>query len=117
MIRRPPRSTLFPYTTLFRSHLFGTVGEVTKEQLEDERYRGVDLGDRVGQSGIEYQYDRFLRGKNGASRVQVDALGKLKGELSVARPVQGRQLRLSVDLEVQEVGQQALGTARGAFAV
>src|SRR5256885_11712325 len=26
MIRRPPRSTLFPYTTLFRSHAFGTLG-------------------------------------------------------------------------------------------
>ena len=35
------------------AHLFGTVGEVNKEQLEDERYRGVDMGDRVGQSGIE----------------------------------------------------------------
>ena len=49
------------------AHLFGTVGEITKEQLKDERYRGVGLGDRVGQSGIESQYDRFLRGKNGAS--------------------------------------------------
>src|SRR3712207_8401547 len=27
MIRRPPRSTLFPYTTLFRSHLWRSVGE------------------------------------------------------------------------------------------
>ncbi|MDQ3587974.1 MAG: penicillin-binding protein 2 [Actinomycetota bacterium] len=99
------------------AHLFGTVGEITKEQLDDQRYRGVGLGDRVGQSGIEYQYDRFLRGKNGASRVQVDALGSLKGELSVKRPVQGRQLRLSVDLGVQKVGQQALGGAKGAFAV
>jgi penicillin-binding protein 2 len=100
-------------------HLFGTVGEVTKEQLKDERYRGVDLGDRVGQSGIEYQYDRFLRGRNGASRVQVDALGKLKGELAVRQPKQGRQLRLSVDMDVQEAGQQALagGTGRGAFVV
>src|SRR3712207_8174651 len=26
MIRRPPRSTLFPYTTLFRSHVHGRVG-------------------------------------------------------------------------------------------
>ena len=51
----------YPHHTI-GAHLFGTVGEVTKEQLEDERYRGVDLGDRVGQSGIEYQYDRFLRG-------------------------------------------------------
>jgi penicillin-binding protein 2 len=99
------------------AHLFGTVGEITKEQLKDQRYRGVGLGDRVGQSGIEYQYDRFLRGKNGASRVQVDALGNLKGELSVKRPVQGRQLRLSVDLGVQRVGQQALSGTKGAFAV
>ena len=99
------------------AHLFGTVGEVTKEQLEDERYRGVALGDRVGQSGIEYSYDRFLRGENGASRVQVDALGTLQGELSVKAPKQGRQLRLSVDLDVQRTAQQALGGAKAAFVV
>ena len=101
------------------AHLFGTVGEVTKEQLEDERYRGVAIGDRVGQSGIEYQYDRFLRGRNGASRVQVDALGNLNRELSVRKPQPGRQLRLSIDLDVQRAGQQALatGTGRGAFVV
>jgi penicillin-binding protein 2 len=101
------------------AHLFGTVGEVSGKQLKDPRYRGVAMGDRVGQSGIEQQYDRFLRGRNGASRVQVDALGNLKGELSVKRPQQGRQLRLSVDLGVQKAGQQALagGTGRGAFVV
>jgi penicillin-binding protein 2 len=101
------------------AHLFGTVGEVTKEELKDPRYRGVALGDRVGQQGIESQYDRFLRGKNGASRVQVDASGNLKGELAVRQPQQGRQLRLSIDLDVQRMGQQALagGTGRGAFVV
>ena len=101
------------------AHLFGTVGEVTQEQLDDQRYRGVDIGDRVGQSGIEYEYDRFLRGRNGASRVQVDALGNLNRELSVEQPEQGRQLRLSIDLDVQRAGQQALagGTGRGAFVV
>src|SRR5918998_1967477 len=87
------------------AHLFGTVGEITKEQQNDIRYRGVELGDRVGQQGIEAQYDRFLRGRNGASRVQVDALGNLRGQLGVRRPQQGRQLRLSVDLDVQRVGQ------------
>jgi penicillin-binding protein 2 len=101
------------------AHLFGTVGEVTKEELKDPRYRGVSLGDRVGQAGIESQYDRYLRGKNGASRVQVDASGNLRGELSVRQPQQGRQLRLSIDLDVQKAGQEALagGTGRGAFVV
>jgi penicillin-binding protein 2 len=101
------------------AHLFGTVGEVTSEQLDSERYRGVEMGDRVGQSGIEGEYDRFLRGKNGATRVQVDAIGNLSRELATRQPQQGRQLRLSVDLDVQRVGQEALasGTGAGAFAV
>jgi len=97
------------------AHLFGTVGELNKEQRKDQRYRGVALGDRVGQSGIESQYDRFLRGKNGGNRVQVDALGTLRRGLGVTRPQQGRQLRLSVDLDVQRAGQKALGGAKGAF--
>ncbi|MGI8945498.1 MAG: penicillin-binding protein 2 [Thermoleophilaceae bacterium] len=97
------------------AHLFGTVGELNKEQSEDERYRGVALGDRVGQSGIESEYDRFLRGKNGGNRVQVDARGRLRRGLGVTEPRQGRQLRLSVDLDVQRAGQKALGGAKGAF--
>jgi penicillin-binding protein 2 len=108
----------YPYHTI-GAHLFGTVGEVTKEEMKDPRYRGVNLGDRVGQSGIEQQYDRFLRGKDGASKVQVDALGRLKRELTLVQPQQGNQLRLSIDIGVQRAGQAALagGTGKGAFVV
>ena len=77
----------------------------------------MTLGDRVGQSGIEYSYDRFLRGKNGANRLQVDALGTLEGELAQRQPVQGRDLRLTVDLDVQAAGQSALAGTKGAFVV
>ena len=103
----------YPYHTI-GGHLFGTIGEVTEEQLKDGRYTGVALGDRVGQSGIEYTYDRYLRGRNGASRVQVDAHGRPKGELAVKDPTAGKQLRLSIDLGVQRAGQQALGELRQA---
>jgi len=99
------------------AHLFGTVGEVTEKQLDDSRYRGVSLGDRVGQSGIEYSYDRFLRGENGKKRVQVDAMGVKTRDLRETESRQGRNLRLSIDLDVQRVGQEALGSSRGAFVV
>jgi penicillin-binding protein 2 len=101
------------------AHLFGQVGEVNEKQLKDQRYNGVDLGDRVGQAGIEAEYDRFLRGRNGAARVEVDALGNLTKTLKRINTQQGSQLRLSVDLDVQRVAQQALagGTGKGAFAV
>jgi penicillin-binding protein 2 len=100
------------------AHLFGTVGEVTKEQLDEQDYSGAEMGDRVGQSGVEATYDRYLRGRNGATRVQVDAMGTLTGSLSAKQPRAGRQLRLGVDLDVQRTGQQALGQGRrGAFVV
>src|SRR3712207_8689710 len=38
MIRRPPRSTLFPYTTLFRSALVVRVGFGAGEDVADGRY-------------------------------------------------------------------------------
>jgi penicillin-binding protein 2 len=107
---------LYPHGDI-GAHLFGYVSEVTEEQLGDERYRGVEQGQRVGQSGIEYSYDRFLRGENGARRLQVDALGQLRRQLNQREPRQGRQLRLSLDLETQEAGQRALGGSKGAFVV
>jgi penicillin-binding protein 2 len=101
------------------AHIFGQVGEVNPQQLKDQRYAGVSMGDRIGQAGIEAEYDRFLRGEDGAARVEVDALGKLTRTLDRKQPRQGKQLRLSLDLNVQRVAQQALagGTGKGAFAV
>jgi penicillin-binding protein 2 len=97
------------------AHLFGTVGPVTAKQLKQKRYRGVDMSSRVGQSGIEYSYDRYLRGLPGADRVQVDAMGTPQGDLTNREPKPGRQLRLSVDYGVQKAGQEALVGWRGAF--
>jgi penicillin-binding protein 2 len=101
------------------AHIFGHVGEVSPEELKDPRFSGVAMGDRVGQDGIEAEYDRFLRGINGAAKVEVDALGNLTRTLRREQPKQGQQLRLSLDLNVQRVAQQALagGTGKGAFAV
>src|SRR3954454_20722415 len=97
--------------------MFRTVGPVTAQQLKQKSYRGVEMSDRVGQSGIEYAYDRYLRGVDGADRVQVDALGTLRGELTKRQPKPGRQLRLSVDYSVQKEGGNALAATgrRGAF--
>ncbi|HEX8075753.1 MAG TPA: penicillin-binding protein 2 [Thermoleophilaceae bacterium] len=97
------------------AHLFGTVGEVTAPELKHKRYRGVKQGDRVGQSGVEYAYDRYLRGRDGANRVQVDARGEYRARLVSKAPEAGRQLRLSVDYDVQRTGQAAIAGDEAAF--
>jgi penicillin-binding protein 2 len=101
------------------AHLFGYVGEVSEEELEDPGYSEVKMGDRVGKAGVELEYDQFLRGRSGATVVQVDALGNLRRKLRDELPGRGSQLRLSLDLDVQQAGQDALaaGTGKGAFAV
>jgi penicillin-binding protein 2 len=90
------------------AHLLGIVGQVSPRQLKRPAYRGVAPGDVVGQSGVEYSYDRFLRGTAGSQRIQVDALGRPRGMLG-SRPARaGDNLRLTLDSGLQEVGEQAL---------
>ena len=90
------------------AHLFGNVGEVTAQQLKEPRYAGLQQGDRVGQSGIEYEYDRFLRGKPGTDRIQVDALGRPTEQLP-GKPAQaGDDVRLTIDSGLQAYGESAL---------
>jgi penicillin-binding protein 2 len=99
------------------AQIVGYVGQVSEEALKRKLYPDVRQGDRVGIAGIESSYDRFLRGRDGVSRVQVDSLGRPHGELASRHPVPGRNLKLSLDLNVQKAGQLALGRAKAAFAV
>jgi penicillin-binding protein 2 len=93
------------------AQLFGTVGPINGKEIREARYRGVSQNAIVGQSGLEWYYDRYLRGRDGADRVQVDALGRFKGYLTQNRPVAGHTLKLSVDLGLQRAGEQALSAA------
>jgi penicillin-binding protein 2 len=90
------------------AHLFGNVGEVTAEQLKERRYAGLHPGDQVGQSGVEYEYDRYLRGRPGTDRVQVDALGRPTGQLRSVPAEPGDDVRLTVDSNLQATGEGAL---------
>ena len=93
------------------AQLFGTVGPITKAELSQSHYRGVSQNSIVGQSGLEWYYDRYLRGVDGAERVQVNSLGHFTGYLRQTKPKAGHTLKLSLDLGLQKAGQQALAQA------
>ena len=97
----------YPRTTL-AAQMLGTVGEIQLKQLGWKHFRGVKQGTVVGQGGLEYQYDRYLRGTDGSREIQVDALGNPKGELREVAPKAGQRLKLSLDLALQREGQDAL---------
>jgi len=99
------------YPEGFRAaHLLGSVGEVTAEDLEDPAGQGLEPGDALGKAGIEQTYDETLRGDNGLTRIQVDSLGRIKGELQSEIPEPGDSLRLTIDPDVQAAGEAALSS-------
>jgi penicillin-binding protein 2 len=102
-VRRYPHGTL-------AAHLFGNVGEVDPGELKEPRYKGLEAGDTIGKDGVEYSYDEVLRGRAGATRIQVDSLGRPTpgGQLSVVEPAPGNNLRLTIDSGLQEAGDAAL---------
>jgi len=102
----------YPHTTM-AAQLLGTVGQIDRDELKLKRFKGVKQGTIIGQSGIEWEYDRYLRGRDGAQLLQVDSMGGFKGELRRRQPVPGSNLKLSLDLNLQKAGQQAVATAGG----
>jgi penicillin-binding protein 2 len=102
----------YPHKEL-AAQIFGTVGEISPGEIKESRFRGIKQGTIVGKGGLEYTYDRYLRGKAGATRIQVDAFGRPKGNFPERLPVQGKQLKLSLDLDLQRAGQEAMSEAGG----
>jgi penicillin-binding protein 2 len=90
------------------AHLLGLVGQISPHQLKGPAYRGLKPGDIIGQAGVEYTYDRFLRGTAGSQRIQVDALGRPRGTLGNLPAQAGDNLRLTLDAGLQGVGEAAL---------
>ena len=99
----------YPDGTL-AAHLLGNVGEISEKQLKEPRYKGLQPGDEIGQEGVEDTYDKYLRGRPGLTRIQVDALGEPtpNGRLVSKPPAPGDNLKLSIEKEVQEAGEAGL---------
>ena len=91
--------------------LFGTIGPISPRELHQRRFRGLPQNSIVGQSGLEWFYNRYLQGKDGADRVQVDSLGRFRGYLTQGKPTAGHSLKLSLDVNLQRAAQDALQQA------
>ncbi|HWF35580.1 MAG TPA: penicillin-binding protein 2 [Solirubrobacteraceae bacterium] len=115
--------TSYPGSTL-AAQVLGTVGPVTKAELGQSQFRGLPQSSVVGQTGLEYYYDRYLRGVDGAEQVEVDSVGNPIRVLPQKPAIAGNTLKTSLDLGLQKIGQASLaqsisgntpGGAGGAF--
>jgi len=99
----------------FMAHLVGYVGEVTEDMLNQPQFELYNPGDVVGVSGVEKEYNSVLMGKNGSRRAIVNSHGREMGRLDETPAEPGKQLKLTVDLDLQIAAEQALEGKNGAI--
>jgi penicillin-binding protein 2 len=108
----------YPFGEL-ASHVIGYIGRINDRDVEriddwDEtaNYKGSDY---IGKVGLELSYERELHGTTGVEEVEVDAGGRAVRTLSRTPPISGNNLRLSLDIKLQQATEAAFGDRRGAL--
>ena len=99
----------------FMAHVIGYVGQVSDEMLQQPQWELYNPGDIVGMSGLEAYYNDILMGKNGSRQVLVNSRGKEVGTLKDVPAVPGKQLRTTIDLDLQIAAEEALEGRPGAI--
>jgi penicillin-binding protein 2 len=90
------------------AHLIGYLSEITENELNSDPYKGYYAGEDVGKFGIEKAFEKYLHGRRGGRQVEVDAVGRRMRLLDEALPIPGRNLWLTVDIELQKTAEACL---------
>lgn len=103
----------YPYGDLL-SHVIGYVGRINEQEtteIDEANYRGTL---HIGKVGLERRYESILHGTVGYQNVEANAHGRVLRVLDRQAPVDGANLQLYLDLDLQRAALEALGDQRGA---
>lgn len=99
------------------ANIIGYLGSISKQELETADkaiYRGGDL---IGKKGLEKLREEDLRGEKGHSYSEVDAKGFEQQLLKTVEPLPGRQLRLTLDVDLQQIAESYMAAGEKSGAV
>ena len=106
----------YPNGTL-AAHALGYTQPVTESEFEFLAEKGYKIRDRIGRTGVEAAYERHLRGKWGGQMLEVNAMGEVQRNLGDRPSQAGKDLVLTLDLDLQRVAEQALADKPGGAVV
>lgn len=105
------------YAASMAAHILGDVGEVNEKELEEDEY--YQSGDMIGKLGVERSYEKHLRGEKGMRIMLRDVHGRNKGHYQDGQydktPIPGRNVTLSIDMELQALAERLLEGKLGAI--
>lgn len=97
------------------AHVVGYVGRIDEHDqatIDMANYRGTN---HIGKGGVERAYEHLLHGRVGYEQVEVNAQGRILRVLDRTPPKPGQNLRLTLDISLQEAATQALDGWNGAI--
>ena len=98
------------------AHVLGYTSGITEEEYTQLQPKGYRIQDRVGRSGVEKQFEGHLRGEWGGQQVEVNAAGQVQRIIGEKFAMAGQDLRLTLDLALQQAAERALdGVRKGAI--
>ena len=101
-------SSVRQYATSYAAHILGTVGRISDEKEMVALGDGYNWDDWVGKSGVEAAFETYLKGTDGKRVVSTNSEGKITGEYYEVEPEPGATVELTIDLELQQVVEDAL---------
>lgn len=105
----------YPFGSL-GSHVLGYTSPITAEEYDRLEAKGYRMQDRIGRSGIENAFESHLRGEWGGQQLEVNAAGQVQRVLGDKQAKPGKDLMLTLDLELQKTAEKALaGVRKGAI--
>lgn len=96
------------------AHLLGYMGEINEAELKRPEYKDYRQGEFVGKVGVERRYEAHLRGVHGQKHIEVDAAGREVNFLKEIPPIPGKDLYLTIDLDLQLVAEEVMKDKAGA---
>ncbi len=102
----------YPYKTL-AAHALGYTSPVTNLEFNILSKKGYRLNDLIGRTGVEHAYEDYLRGQWGGEMIEVDAAGNYQKSLGVRPSQKGKDVKLTIDLKLQQVAEEVLLDKKG----
>ncbi|MDD4004767.1 MAG: penicillin-binding protein 2 [Elusimicrobiaceae bacterium] len=97
----------YPYGSML-SHLLGYMGKMSRPEWLAYRKDGYRFDDRIGKTGIEKIFEKYLKGRDGGIYLEIDFRGRLAGVLARQKWEPGSDVRLTVDFRAQEAAELGL---------
>jgi penicillin-binding protein 2 len=108
LIRHYPQGSLFAHTVGY----VGRINDRDQQRIDEKSYKGTL---QIGKTGVERYYEDTLHGEVGYRQVETNVQGRVVRELHRVPSISGQDLFLHLDIHLQQVASDALGSFNGAI--